>query len=751
MRRDVWRCRYAGIGLCLLVALIGAAVAQGQQAEQQPLKVPSSEDVTTLLGREPMTLQSWPAWRKRLMDWIDDRSEKTTAAYYAGWEFVKSQADSSGKLPAPLDRDAFAYYLLGRALEEDAGNDRTDRRATYAKAEGALRQSVVLDGNFARSHCHLALVLMHSTQPKAAAGQRRQPDPRLAEAAKELDTARRVDPKLPLLAAVDGQLALMQDRPAQAEGFFRQALREDPRPEIATGVAWAVILNRELGGGRAKRVEDLVRQFPESGELACLHAVCLAQDEQFYAAGRELRRARQLGADPATVLPASILQDIEKSARTWLLIADFGWLMLTFTASYAVLMVVMAGFGYVLARRTRGSGALALLGDKADEFVAGGQVQRSGSESTLARLYALGLIAGLILFYVAVPFILAGLLAATGLMLYGIFLLPRIPIKLVIIVVVVGLGMAWAVLKSVFSRPGKGNFGLSKTATDCPRLYQLLGDVAQRLETKAVDEVYLAPGSSIGVHQEGRGPFGIFGVSRRVLTVGLSTMHFLTVSELQSILAHEYAHFSHRDTFYNRFIYQVQLSIGQALQGMGASGGKLNYVNPFYWFLYLYYKAYNLLSAGFSRSREFLADRMACCLYGSDVFASALEKVCTDGTLFEMTIYDNIGKLLAEDKAFVNMYAAFRSFRDEQMTAQDRNALYKKLLEEKESLFASHPTFQERIDAVDKLPRAVNSDNTPALQLFDQPEEIEKELTEFLTAYVYHMQRLQAQAAAASR
>jgi Zn-dependent protease with chaperone function len=265
-----------------------------------------------------------------------------------------------------------------------------------------------------------------------------------------------------------------------------------------------------------------------------------------------------------------------------------------------------------------------------------------------------------------------------------------------------------------------------------------------------VDEVFLAPGSSIGVHQEGRGPFGIFGVNRRILTLGMSTLHFLTLSELQSILAHEYAHFSHRDTFYNRFIYQVQLSIDQALRGMGQSGGAVNYVNPFFWFLYLYYKAYNLLSAGFSRSREFLADRMASCLYGSDVFATALTKVSTDGTLFEMTIYNNISKLLAENKSFVNMYSAFQSYRDEQLSEQERDELYRKLLEEKESLFASHPTFQERVAAIAELPRAVNPDDTPALQLFDEPEEMEKELTEFLTGYMHHVHHVQAQASAGS-
>src|SRR5262249_8823848 len=150
-----------------------------------------------------------------------------------------------------------------------------------------------------------------------------------------------------------------------------------------------------------------------------------------------------------------------------------------------------------------------------------------------------------------------------------------------------------------------------KTEADCPRLHQVLKEVAQRVDTEPVDEIYLAPGAAIGVKQDGRGPFGIFGVKRRVLTLGLSTMHFLSVSELKAILAHEYAHFSHRDTVYGRFIYQVHLSIDQALTGMGEMGGWLNYVNPFFWFLFLYYKAYSLLSAGHSRSREFLADRMA--------------------------------------------------------------------------------------------------------------------------------------------
>src|SRR5262249_44485016 len=185
------------------------------------------------------------------------------------------------------------------------------------------------------------------------------------------------------------------------------------------------------------------------------------------------------------------------------------------------------------------------------------------------------------------------------------------------------------------------------------------------------------------------------------------------------------------------------------VEGMGQTGGWYNYINPIFWFLVLYHKSYRLLSAGFSRSREFLADRMAAGLYGSDVFASALTKVCTDGTLFEMTIYNSISELLAENKAFTNMYEAFRSFRDEQLGDQRRDELYQKLLDEKESLFASHPTFGERIVAVKTLPPAKQMDDTPALSLCENPEEVEKELTDFLTGYMYHLRQLQAEATAA--
>jgi Zn-dependent protease with chaperone function len=731
MRRSIGR-------LCccatLLLTLAGAAAAQAP--------APTAAETAELLRREPITLASWPAWRDRLKAWINSPGHQTDAAYEAARQFLVGQVGAGGQLPEWLAGDALAWYLLGSAYLDRADPNPAAGDGDPARAESALRRSLLLDPAWARAHRNLARALFAQEPAEQPLGRGKR-----AEARKELAEARRLDPKLPLkwVEAADAQNG---GRHAEAERLFGEAMAEDPgEPRYAYMAAAASLKNDSHRGRHAAAVARLVERRPDDGTLACLHAVGFALDDKPRDAVAEFDRARRLGADPSQVLAPELVQRIEEAGRPGLL-ERFGWLMAYGAAFFVAVMALMAVFGLVLAARTRGVKAVELLGVRPEELITEGQVARAAGETGLARLYALGLFAGLVLFYALLVYAAVGLVAVTVLLLWLLFLGNRIPVKLVLVIVLVGGGMAWSVVRSLFARPGTGSFGVEKSAADCPRLYGAIAEVARRVATDPVDQVYLAPGSAIGVHQEGRGPFGVFGVKRRVLTLGLSTMHFLTVSELQAILAHEYAHFSHRDTFYNRFVYQVTLSIQEAVQGLVRHGGRLNYVNPFYWLLRLYYRAYHLLSAGFSRSREFLADRMAVSLYGADVFASALTKVATDGALFEMTIYHNINGLLDEGKAFINMYSAFRDYRQDEAGRASRDGLYQRLLAEKGSLFASHPTFGERVEAVMALPKAHQTGDAPALTLFDQPEEVEKELTEFLTGCVHHMRQLQAQAAA---
>lgn len=725
----VWRGAiiFVAVGLCCHLAVAA------EKAE-----IPSSDEIKSLLAKEPINKDSWPTWRGRILSWIGDRSGRTDDAFSAALEFINKQADADDKLPAWLADDAFAWYLLGSSKLREP-----NQAEAAPRAEAVIRQSLALDPAFARTHRNLARSLIFQVQAKGAQVDAAQ-EPRLIEAQRELEEAARLDPDVSL-DLEHGLLAWNKNDFAEAERRFRALLAERP-DEVSVAQMVARVIGAQdnrAGSDWGNAVRPLVERFPDDGELRAHYALSLAREGRYLAAYDEMGRARRRGVDPGQLFGPKFVSAVQRGALPYLV----GRYALYGVACYGAALVLMAGFGLVLARRTRGELALNLLSDDVGQFVQGGQVLRGRGESLLAKLYMLMLMAGLIFFYLTIPFLAAGMLALTAGLLYGIFLLPRIPIKLVLIIVIVGLSMAWSILKSMFARAGSGSFGLTKTEQDCPRLHQTVRAVAERVATRPVDQIYLAPGSEIGVHQEGRGPFGVFGVKRRVLTLGMSTMRYLSVSELKAILAHEYAHFSHSDTFYSRFIYQVTLSIEQALTGMGQAGGKLNYANPFYWALLWYYRAYSLLAAGFSRSREFLADRMAVSLYGKDAFIQGLTKVATEGTFFDKTMFNSTRGLLAENKSFLNMYEALQSYREDESASALRKEVSDEVLKQHSSLFASHPAFAERLDAVAAFPNVPQQETVSALSLFEEPDKIEQELTEFYTGFVAYISRLQSQAA----
>src|SRR5262249_17247688 len=153
-----------------------------------------------------------------------------------------------------------------------------------------------------------------------------------------------------------------------------------------------------------------------------------------------------------------------------------------------------------------------------------------------------------------------------------------------------GFYATWGVISSAVVGTSQDVLGIEVSEADQPSLFASLQDVALDLNTRPADQIYLTPLSSIGVRQEGRGPFGLFR-RRRVMEIGLPTLSLLTVPEFKSVLAHEYAHFSHSDPFYSRFIFQVSVALQRSLAMMDAAGGVITKVNPFYWFYWFYLKA----------------------------------------------------------------------------------------------------------------------------------------------------------------
>src|SRR4051812_12507989 len=228
------------VSLFILIAWASSFQRTCAQEQAAQKAIPSAQEVSRLLANEPPSLDSWPAWRQRLLDWMGDDSRQTEAAFSAATDFVRSQMDAAGELPAPLARDAFAWYLLGRALLHSQDADGA------AAAERAIRRSIALDNRFARAHRNLALAILSQADPKQPgdadqlrAKVLRRPIPadavqagRAQEAERELALAKQLDPTLKL-AGIPAQAALQRRDMQQAELLFANAYAQEPEVDNA--------------------------------------------------------------------------------------------------------------------------------------------------------------------------------------------------------------------------------------------------------------------------------------------------------------------------------------------------------------------------------------------------------------------------------------------------------------------------------------------------------------------------------------
>jgi hypothetical protein len=400
-------------------------------------------------------------------------------------------------------------------------------------------------------------------------------------------------------------------------------------------------------------------------------------------------------------------------------------------AGYTLVVLLMLLVGGAGARRFRGQGALRLLGARPDQLLVPGEAVRFGDDPAATRLYALALLLGVAVFYAAVSLLIAALIVGTALLVAFLVRIPGRMLKLLILLVVVGGGLVWTLFRGLLAFPSRVGPGLPVKKAEHPRLHEVLAEVGQRLDAEPVSDVRLVPGALLRLDQEGRGPFGILGVRRRVLTLGWSALRLLSVGELQALLAREYVHDSRRGPFAARFLRRSVRSIHESLGEMRQEADQRLHVLPFYALLAAYHGAYVLLAAPYLRSREFLADRIASSLYGSDVFAAALTRTAIDAALYEMAVAD-AARAVPPNGEGVPAANAFRSARFEWLTDAERAELSARLRGEVSPPAAITPTVHERVEAVALLPRADHPARGEAVLLFEEPDRIEQELTALL-------------------
>ena len=332
-----------------------------------------------------------------------------------------------------------------------------------------------------------------------------------------------------------------------------------------------------------------------------------------------------------------------------------------------------------------------------------------------------------VFFYISIPFAILLLLVVVGGAFYIFFLIGSIPIQLALILVIMLFASLFAIVRSLFSRMKDVPLGRALKRIDAPELWALVEDVARKLNVKPVDAIYVTPWAGIAVYERGSILQKLRGTGKRNLILGMGAMPGLTQSQLTAILAHEYGHFSNRDTAGGDLAHQVYASLYQMAQRL-LDGGAAQVFNPVWLFVLGYQRIFLRITLGASRLQEILADRYAAIAYGGQNFIEGLQSVIRQGIAFPIQADYEIRRSFDLNRPIYNLY-------DLPLEDKLQGELEKQIEEamvHMTSQYDSHPAPKERIKLIEHLRipySAVQDNRLPALRLFPNPEELQRELT----------------------
>lgn len=382
-------------------------------------------------------------------------------------------------------------------------------------------------------------------------------------------------------------------------------------------------------------------------------------------------------------------------------------------------------------------------------------------ERGLLRVYGL-------LLFTLLPFLLylfaLGLFAAVVFGYYGVIgllYLPRIPVAIPFGLAIVVFGTGISVLIGIYYLlfpPKIKPFGLALNQKEEKRLWRLTQDIAKKIEIKPINKIIITPEPGIGVYLEGNLFSKIIVGGTRVLVIGLPSLHKLSIDEFKAILAHEYGHFSNKDTQWALFTYAMGNSITNTLRYMpgpsynenngGGVVSGISSLNPAYWLLFLYVNLYLKITKAFSRMGEVKADIRAMQMYGGKVFRNGLHKVSSNDTIFSEIIQPKyIAELMNKGKTTSNISKYFELIISD-TDKKTIDLINKEMLETNQShgIYDSHPALKTRIDYSEKFGNTEENEKEFVGKLFDNWDKINEKVTEIYNlSLIAYLQTLQQQ------
>ncbi|HEX2855252.1 MAG TPA: M48 family metalloprotease [Opitutaceae bacterium] len=511
----------------------------------------------------------------------------------------------------------------------------------------------------------------------------------------------------------NGEATRAEQERALALALECQKLPEGQEEDVLALTAQLGFRLEKMGPAR-EATAALERRFPDSLATHYCAAVVAAVDAHWIKAEKEILLAQKAGLSAETT-KHFLDSGVRSHATNWRMAGGIGITV----ALWAVGLVLLFGFGFLLSKLTLRQAAAADV-----------SVPSSPGEQRLRRIYRSLLNVAGVYYYISLPVVLVLVIGIFVAIFYAFLLIGHIPIKLVLILGIGALVTIWTMGKSLFLRVNPTDPGRPLDRHEAEGLWRLTDDVAQAMNTRPIDEIRITEGTDLAVYERGSWREKMENRAKRILILGTAVLDGFKQDDFRSVLAHEYGHFSNRDTAGGDIAMRVQNDMLKFYYTM-LEAGQATWLNVAFHFLRLYNFIFRRISHGATRLQEILADRVAAQAYGPLAFEGGLRHVIRQGIAFHARANREIEDAIKTRRPLQNLYEAAPS---DHLSQQQE---FEEAINRPTTEDDTHPGPMDRFRMISKIP----APDRPAVSgqvwdLFADRNAIVREMMEKLEKHV---------------
>lgn len=333
-------------------------------------------------------------------------------------------------------------------------------------------------------------------------------------------------------------------------------------------------------------------------------------------------------------------------------------------------------------------------------------------------------------YYISLPIILILIVAITAGIIYLFLLAGTIPIKLAAILIIGAVISIYNMIRSLLLKLDYTDPGRELKKEEAPKLFHLTDEVAQIMKTRPIEEIRITPWNDLAVYETGTRKEKKNDEGKRILILGTSVLKNFKTEDFKAVLAHEYGHFTHRDTAGGEVAFRVQNDITKYF--IALHNAEQNTIwNIAFHFLRLYNFIFLRISHGATRLQEVLADRVAAETFGTPSFVNGLTHVIKRQIEFDKYVNTEIDEAIESKRPLNNLYEL------KETTDTTIEEELNKILNSKTTEDDTHPSPADRFRYISGIKTTtISKDNSLVTDLFENWNVLTEEMTQTIEAKI---------------